>query len=156
VSDLPWRLGTLQRMSDQDLPRGRLHLLLPFSILGAAEDYGLTIAEGMARRGWEVTFAHSHHVDPLIDPGVLRKSPIDTDSPLAITRWLVAEKPGLLRVNQVFLPALGVARFKRIHPPVVTAHTRPCRHACRCAAGHFSPSHSMASIAGSCFSERNR
>jgi glycosyltransferase involved in cell wall biosynthesis len=110
-------------MSDRNLAPRRLHLLLPFSVLGAAEDYGLTIAEGMARRGWEVTVAHSHLVDPVIDPVVVRKSPIDTDSLLAVTRWLTAERLGLLHVNQVFLPALGVARLNRIHPTIVTAHT---------------------------------
>jgi glycosyltransferase involved in cell wall biosynthesis len=109
-------------MSDRNLSPHRLHLLLPFPALGAAEDYGLTIAAGVAQRGWEVTVAHSHQVDPAIDPAV-RRSPIDTDSLLDITRWLIAEKPDLLHVNQIFLPALGVARLKRVHPTVVTAHT---------------------------------
>jgi glycosyltransferase involved in cell wall biosynthesis len=114
-------------MSERNLSPRRLHLLLPFPVLGAAEDYGLTIAQGMAQRGWDVTVAHSHRVDPAIDAGVVRKAPIDTNSPLAIKRWLAAEKPELLHVNQVFLPALGITRFKQIHPTVVTSHTPALR-----------------------------
>ena len=100
----------------------RLHIVLPFAVLGAAEDYGLTIAEGMAQRGWEVTLAHSRLVDPEIQPPVIA-APIDINSYRAISRWLIAERPSLLHVNQVFLPLLSVSRLVRIHPTIVTAHT---------------------------------
>jgi glycosyltransferase involved in cell wall biosynthesis len=36
---------------------------------------------------------------------------------------MAREKPALLHVNQVSLPALAVARLERIHPTTVTAHT---------------------------------
>jgi len=103
--------------------RQRLHLLLPFPVLGAAEEYGFTIAEGMARRGWRVTLGHSPHVSPSVDEHLVQASPVDTESLVAVTRWVAKERPHLLHVNQVFLPALGVARLGRIHPVVVTAHT---------------------------------
>ena len=101
----------------------RLHLLLPFPVLGAAEEYGLTVAEGMARRGWRVTLGHSLHVSPPVDGHSVQASPVDTESLVAVARWIAQERPRLLHVNQVFLPALCVARLGRIHPVVVTAHT---------------------------------
>jgi glycosyltransferase involved in cell wall biosynthesis len=100
-----------------------LHLLLPFPVLGAAEEYGITIVEGMARRGWEVTLGHSLDVSPSVDAELVRTSPLDLGSLFALRRWLAAESPRLLHVNQVFLPVLAVARLQRIHPVVVTAHT---------------------------------
>jgi glycosyltransferase involved in cell wall biosynthesis len=104
-------------------PSRHLHLLLPFPVLGAAENYGRTIAEGMARRGWRVTLGHSFQISPSIDGELVRRSPLDTESLVAVTRWVAKERPHLLHVNQVFLPALGAARLGRIHPLVVTAHT---------------------------------
>jgi glycosyltransferase involved in cell wall biosynthesis len=101
----------------------RLHVLLPFPVLGAAEEYGITIAEGMAQRGWQVALGHSVHVSPSVDRGLVRTSPFDTESLIGVTRWIAEERPHLLHVNQVFLPALGAARGGRIHPVVVTAHT---------------------------------
>jgi glycosyltransferase involved in cell wall biosynthesis len=98
-------------------------MFLPFAVLGAAEDYGLTIADGMARRGWEVTVAHNQRVHPIANCALVRMSPIDTDSMAAMARWLAVEKPTLLHVNQVFLPVLGLARLMRTHPTVATAHT---------------------------------
>jgi glycosyltransferase involved in cell wall biosynthesis len=98
-------------------------LLLPFPVLGAAEEYGITIAEGMARRGWQVTLGHSLHVSPSVDRRLVRTSPFDTASLISVARWIADERPHLLHVNQVFLPALGAARVGRIHPVVVTAHT---------------------------------
>ena len=100
----------------------RLTLLLPFPVLGAAEDYGLTLASGMARRGWEVVVAHNESIDPPTSGFGVRKTAIDTDSLLDIARRLDG-RPGVLHVNQVFLPALAVAALRRIHPTVVTAHT---------------------------------
>jgi glycosyltransferase involved in cell wall biosynthesis len=97
--------------------------LLPFPVIGAAEEYGVTIAEGMARRGWRVTLGHSRHVSPSVDRHLVRTSPFDTGSLVAVARWVAEERPHLLHVNQMFLPALGVARLGRIHPVVVTAHT---------------------------------
>jgi glycosyltransferase involved in cell wall biosynthesis len=100
-----------------------MHLLLPFPVLGAAEDYGLTLASGMARRGWEVTVAHSQGVDVVLDHPLVRTMALDTNSLAGLARWLAKEKPALLHVNQAFLPALAIARIERIHPTVVTAHT---------------------------------
>jgi glycosyltransferase involved in cell wall biosynthesis len=100
-----------------------LHLLLPFPVLGAAEEYGITLAEGMARRGWRVTLGHSLHISPPVNPRLVRTSTLDTESLVALARWVAEEEPHLLHVNQVFLPALGIARLSRLHPVVVTAHT---------------------------------
>ena len=123
VSSMTSRVGYAQRMIDRNQRPGRLHLFLPFAILGAAEEYGLTIADGMARRGWEVTVAHNRRVHPITNCAVIQMSPINTDSMSAIARWLAVERPALLHVNQVFLPVLGLARLMRIHPTVTTAHT---------------------------------
>jgi glycosyltransferase involved in cell wall biosynthesis len=54
---------------------------------------------------------------------LVRASHVNTASLVAVTRWIAKEKPQLLHVNQVFLPALAVARLGRVHAVVVTAHT---------------------------------
>jgi glycosyltransferase involved in cell wall biosynthesis len=55
--------------------------------------------------------------------GLVHTSSVDTDSVVAVTRWIARERPRLLHLNQVFLPALAVASLGRIHPVVVTVHT---------------------------------
>jgi glycosyltransferase involved in cell wall biosynthesis len=110
-------------MRSEVSPDQHLHLLLPFPVIGAAEEYGITIAEGMARRGWQVTLGHSPHVSPSVDRHLVRTSPFDPTSVVAVMRWLNRERPHLLHVNQVFLPALAIARLGRIHPVVATVHT---------------------------------
>src|SRR3954452_10975038 len=98
-------------------------LLLPFPVLGAAEDYGLILAKGLAGRGWNVTLAHPRGVDidGNITPGV-RTTTLPHSLPQLVS-WLSKIKADLLHVNQVFLPALAAARLSRTHPTVVTAHT---------------------------------
>jgi glycosyltransferase involved in cell wall biosynthesis len=66
---------------------------------------------------------HNPQMRPAIDMDLVHTSPVDTDSYAALIRWIARERPRLLHVNQVFLPALAVARLGRIHPVVVTAHT---------------------------------
>src|SRR5262245_10651114 len=101
----------------------QLLMVLPFPVVGAAEDYGLTIASGLATQGWDVTLWHAAAVS--FGSGTTRgmKTMILPKSLPGLWRQLARHKGGILHVNQVFLPAISAARLARRHPVVVTAHT---------------------------------
>src|SRR3954451_6631975 len=96
--------GKRESLAAGDVDVHELLLVLPFPVLGAAEDYGLILAEGLASRGWSVTLAHPQglQIEGNIAAGV-RMTALPPSLPKLVS-WLSKMEPQLLHVNQVFLP----------------------------------------------------
>ena len=110
-----------------------LVLVLPYEVLGAAEDYMLLLADGMAERGWRVSVAHPlsvalgerhtrHKWRPLgVPDGAMVR-------PWALRRHLQAVRPDIIHINQVALAAISAGALIRPRALVVTAHNPALPH----------------------------
>lgn len=97
----------------------------PFSVRGAAEDYLLTLAQGIAGDATPVTIAHPRSLEIGPNDAGIGMSPFEdqrTSDLGYLRRTLLALEPDIVHVNQVFLPALAALMGSRV-PLVVTNHT---------------------------------
>ena len=102
-------------------------LVLPYGVLGAAEDYIMILADGLSDRGWDVsvlgpksTAIDSVREDPHWEATVVNDEVLV--SPVALRRQLQLLQPDVVHVNQVALPAMAAAALLRRTPLIVTAH----------------------------------
>jgi glycosyltransferase involved in cell wall biosynthesis len=121
-------------MSDGTAARGRsVVLLLPFGVLGAAEDYMLMLADGLATRGWRVSVAHPQSV-PIDESRANRDwEPIGIPDeamvrPRVLKKHLLTFRPDIIHVNQVVLPSVAAGALTRDSILVVTAHNPALPH----------------------------
>ena len=108
-------------------------LLLPYGVLGAAEDYVLLLADGLADRGWRVFVAHPLSVPIDESRTSLAWDPIGIPDaamvrPRALTSYLRPLRPDLVHVNQVVLPSIAAGTLMRDCALVVTAHNPALQH----------------------------
>ena len=108
-------------------------LVLPYGVLGAAEDYMLLLADGMAERGWQVSVAHPsstaigdrHSIHRwrwmrVPDGAMLR--------PWTLKQHLQAVQPDIIHINQVALSCMAAGALIRSAILVVTAHNPALPH----------------------------
>lgn len=111
-------------------------LVVPFEIMGAAEDYAFLLAEGLLERRWPVTVicsmenASRERVRVLARGGAdVRALPAERmNSSIGMRRTLREVTADIVHVNHAFLPPLVGARFlqrKRIVATVHAASHRP-------------------------------
>ncbi len=107
--------------------------MLPYGILGAAEDYVLLLADGLEDRGWRVIVAHpqSMPIDESRPHSGWEPIGIPDDAmarPRALKKHLQALRPDIIHINQVVLPSIAAGALTRRSVLIVTAHNPALPH----------------------------
>ena len=108
-------------------------LVLPYGLLGAAEDYMLLLADGLGDRGWRVSVLHPRSVPVVKLRANALWEPIAVPDdamirPRALKKHLEALRPDIIHVNQVVLPSIAAGALTHHSALVVTAHNPALRH----------------------------
>jgi glycosyltransferase involved in cell wall biosynthesis len=112
-------------------PRGHILVLWPFPVLGAAEAYALTLAEGILGRGWKLTLLVPNAVSipgggraiESLGGEILAVPGSHLRSPFALRSLLRHVGADIVHVNDVFLPGIAASTHRGSGPTVVTCHT---------------------------------
>jgi glycosyltransferase involved in cell wall biosynthesis len=99
-------------------------LVSPYPVWGAAEQYVLTLADGLAELTWDVRLLINADVAGVQSKAATAGVPERRlTSVRGATALCAQQRRRVLHVNQASLPLLAGARAARAHPTVVTLHT---------------------------------